>query len=89
MENEVRQFKKPLQELIVTQSDLALRMQEVEVSKRMCLSNMQGLFTQLHQVRNSWQDWLVSIVDYERRAKVVLQLQHRQRLCAAVRSASK
>ena len=85
----VSQFKKPLQELVVTQSDLDHRMQEVEVLKRLCLSNMQGLSTQLREVHDGWQNWLISIVNYESKTKDLLQLQHRQRLCAAVRSASK
>ena len=76
------QLKEPLQELITTQAALDHAVTEVEVSKQLCLAKAEGLSTQLGELCDSWHGWLISIADYERRARDVPQLQHRARVFA-------
>lgn len=82
----VSQLNVPLKELIETPSDLALGLEEVEVLKRLCLSNSQGLVTQLGEVCHCWQDWLISIARYESKCRDVQHLMNRKRLRDAVES---
>lgn len=76
------QLKEPLQELIMTQAALDHASTESEVLKQSCLTTSEGLITQLGKLCDSWHGWLISIDKYERRARDVLQLQHRGRVCA-------
>ena len=51
----------------MTQSDLDLKQEEVKVLKQLCLSVSEGLITQPGELHNSWQHWLISIANHEKR----------------------